>query len=193
MTIDDKIRDEKLQQDINREAAKLSALSSDKIHKYEYLTGEDILPSNQQQIIEQAKFTYSSLGKAFEKQIKTIEDQGEKQAKALNTLKSDNNKLTIADVIPKSVFANDEAKEEFNKTKEIEEKVDREKLFYKTNKNIYNFKIFQTIRTFGEDIYNGETTLEEANEYQTNLSNEISDFIRKTKPKNKEKKREKKC
>ena len=76
MTINDQIRDEKLQYDINREAAKISALSSGKIHKYEYLTGEDILPSNQQQIIEQAKFTYSPIGKAFEKQIKTIEDQG---------------------------------------------------------------------------------------------------------------------
>ena len=87
MTINDQIRDEKLQYDINREAAKISALSSDKIHKYEYLTGEDILPFNQQQIIEQARFTYSPLGKAFEKQIKTIEDQGQKQVKALNTLK----------------------------------------------------------------------------------------------------------
>ena len=76
MTIDDQIRDEKLQYDINREAAKISALSSGKLHKYEYLTGEDILPSNQQQIIEQAKFTYSPLRKAFEKQIKTIADQG---------------------------------------------------------------------------------------------------------------------
>ena len=84
MTINDKIRDEKLLYDINREAAKISALSSGKIHKYEYLTGEDILPSNQQQIIEQAKFTYSPLGKAFEKQIKTIEDQEEKQIDALN-------------------------------------------------------------------------------------------------------------
>ena len=82
MTINDKIRDEKLQYDINREAAKISALLSDKIHKYEYLTGENILPCNQQQIIEQATFTYSPLGKAFEKQIKTIEDQGEKQIKA---------------------------------------------------------------------------------------------------------------
>ena len=63
MTINDQIREEKLHHDINREAAKISALSSDKIHKYEYLTGEDILPSNQQQIIEQAKFTYSPLGK----------------------------------------------------------------------------------------------------------------------------------
>ena len=83
MTINDQIRDEKLQHDINREAAKISALSSGKIHKYEYLTGEDILPSNQQQIIEQAKFTYSLLGKAFGKQIKTIEDQGEKQIKVI--------------------------------------------------------------------------------------------------------------
>ena len=87
MIIDDKIRDEKLQYDINREAAKISALSSGKIRKYEYLTGEDILPSNQQQIIEQAKFTYSPLGKAFEKQIKTIEDRGEKQVEALKDLK----------------------------------------------------------------------------------------------------------
>ena len=67
-----------LQYDINREAAKISALSSGKIHKYEYLTGEDKLPSNQQQIIEQARFTYCPLGKAFEKQIKTIENKGQK-------------------------------------------------------------------------------------------------------------------
>ena len=86
MIIDDQIRDEKLQYNINREAAKISALSSGKIHKYEYLTGEDILPSNQQQIIEQAKFTYSPSGKAFEKQIKTIEDQGERQVEVLKYL-----------------------------------------------------------------------------------------------------------
>ena len=87
MSINDQIRDEKLQYDIDREAVKISALSSGKIHKYEYLTGEDILPSNQQQIIEQAKFTYSPLGKAFEKQIKTIEDRGKKQVDALKNLK----------------------------------------------------------------------------------------------------------
>ena len=86
MTINDQIRDEKLQYDINREAAKISALSSGKIHKYEYLTGEDILPSNQRQIIEQARFTYSPLGKAFEKQIKTTEDQRKKQIDALKVL-----------------------------------------------------------------------------------------------------------
>ena len=69
MKINNQIRDEELQYDINR--AKISTLSSGKIHKYEYLTGEDILPSNQQQIIEQVRFTYSPLGKAFEKQVKT--------------------------------------------------------------------------------------------------------------------------
>ena len=75
MTIEDRIKDEKLQYDINREASKISALSSGKIDKYEYLTGKEILSPNQQQIIEQAKFTYSPLGKAFEKQTKTIEDK----------------------------------------------------------------------------------------------------------------------
>ena len=77
MTIIDQFRDEKLQYDINRKAAEISALSSGKIDKFEYLTGSEILPSNQQQT-EQAKFTYSLLGKASEKQIKTFEDQGEK-------------------------------------------------------------------------------------------------------------------
>ena len=47
MAIDDQIREDKLQDDINREAVKISALSSNKIGKYEYLTGEEILPSNQ--------------------------------------------------------------------------------------------------------------------------------------------------
>ena len=78
MTINDQIKDEKLQYNINREAAKISALSSGKLHKYEYLNGEDILPSTQQQITEQTKFTYSPLGKTFDKQMKTIEDQGKK-------------------------------------------------------------------------------------------------------------------
>ena len=82
MTIEDQIKDDKLQYDINREAAKISALSSGKIDKYEYLTGEEILPSNQQQIIQQAKFAYSPLGKTLEKQIKNIEDQGKKTSKS---------------------------------------------------------------------------------------------------------------
>ena len=82
MAINDQIRYEKLQYDINREVVKISAFSSGKINKFEYLTGKDILPSNQQQIIEQTKFNYSSLGKAFEKQIKTIKDRSQKQIEA---------------------------------------------------------------------------------------------------------------
>ena len=97
MTINDQIRDEKLQYGINREAVKISALSSGKIHKYEYLTGEDIFSSNQQQIIEHAKFTYSALRKAFEKQIKIIEDQGQKQVDALKDLKSKEQTKPIED------------------------------------------------------------------------------------------------
>ena len=80
MTIEDQIKDEKLQYDINREATKISALSSGKIDKYEYFTG-------------QAKFTYSPLGKAFEKQTKTIEDKVEKQFETLESLKNHDNEL----------------------------------------------------------------------------------------------------
>ena len=88
----------------------------EKFTKYEYLTGQDILPSNEQQIIEQAKFTYSPLEKAFKKQIKTIEYQEQKQADALHTLKS-NNQLTIEDLVPKNALNNDEAKKSLIKLK----------------------------------------------------------------------------
>ena len=190
MTINDQIRDEKLQYDINREAAKISALSSGKIHKYEYLTGEDILPSNQQQIIEQARFTYSPLEKAFGKKIKTIEDQDEKQAEALNKLKP-NNQLTIEDVIPENALNSDEAKKELDKIKEIETNVDTEKLVYETDEYTYSFKNVQTIKTFARDIYEGEITIKEADEYQTDLLTEILDLRKYTKPRSEEKKQEK--
>ena len=77
------IRDEKLQYDINIEAAKISALSSNKSNKYEYLTSEKILPCNQKQMMEEGKFTYPHLGKDFEKQMKIIVGQGEKQIKEI--------------------------------------------------------------------------------------------------------------
>ena len=79
MTIDDEIKDEKLQYDINREVAKISALSSGKIDKYESLTEEEILPSDQGRIIEQGQFKHSPLREVFEKQIKTIGNQRIKQ------------------------------------------------------------------------------------------------------------------
>ena len=189
MIIDHQIRDEKLQYNINREAAKIS---SGKIDKYEYLTGEETLPSNEQQIIEQAKFTYSLLGKAFEKQIKAIEDQGEKQVEALKTFKSDNEKLTIEDVIPKSALINDEAKKELDKIKEIEKTVDREKLVYRASEYTYNFRNFRTVRTLGRDIYEGKITLEEANIHQDNLLRVIRNFNNRTRPQNDREMQEKK-
>ena len=118
MTIDDEIKDEKLQYNINREAAKISELSSGKIDKYEYLTGEEILPSDQSRIIEQAKFTYSPLGKAFEKQIKTNEDQGIKQVEALKALKPEENQEleTIEGLFLKKI-RNNEIKNEIDEIK----------------------------------------------------------------------------
>ena len=78
MTTDHQIREEKVQYD----AAKRSALSSSKTDKYEFLTGEEIFSSDQSRIIEQDKFTYSQLGKGFEKHKKRIEEQGRKQIEA---------------------------------------------------------------------------------------------------------------
>ena len=81
MTIDDKIRDEKLQHNTNREAEKYQYYHKKKKGKHENLTGVEILPSDQKRVIEQAKFTYSPLGKSFERQTKTIDDQRKKQIK----------------------------------------------------------------------------------------------------------------
>ena len=120
MTSNDQIKDQKLQYDINKEAAKISAWSSGNIYHYKYITGEEVLSSNQRQIIEQANFTYSPLKKAFQKQIKTIEDQRKKQVEAVKVLKLNNQKLSIKGVISENTVS-EEAKNEFNKVKEIED------------------------------------------------------------------------
>ena len=108
--------EEKLQYNVNREAAKISALSSGKIDKYEYLTGEEILPSNQQQIIEQAKFTYYPLGKAFEKQTKTIEDQGTNQ---ISAIKESGKQILESNEVAKNDFYIDKSGVLYEKQKEI--------------------------------------------------------------------------
>ena len=182
MTIKDQLKDEKLQYDINREAAKISALSSGKIDKYEYLTGKEILPSNQQQIIEQAKFTYSPLGKAFEKQTKTIEDQGKKQVDVLTALKTSNKKLpSTKDFIPIENL-NPEFIYEIKRIEEIEKHIDRDKMVYKSANKTYDVRNFKTIRTFGNKIRNNVISMTAANTEQANLLNHIEDFIKKTKP-----------
>ena len=117
MTIDEKIREEKVPYDIDREPAKVWALSSIKIDKYEFLTGEEILPPDQRRLIEQAKFTYSWLGKSFEKQTKTIEEQGKTK--------------TIEDHEKQLVESNKLLKKDFN--------IDRNyHVYHLTNKKIFN-------------------------------------------------------
>ena len=120
------------------------------------------------------------MGKTFDEQIKAIEDQEKKQVDTLNTFKYDddddddnnnnnnnnNEKLDIKNdgIIPESAIASNEARKRLNKMKEKEKNDDREKLIYKTSKCPYGFRKFNTIRTFGEDIYDGKITLEEADE-----------------------------
>ena len=157
MTTEDQIKDEKLQYDINREAAKISALSSGKLDKYEYLTGEEILPSNQQQIIQQAKYHYSPLRKALEKQVKTIKDQGEKQVDALKT--SYKKLPSIKNLVPTEKI-NPEIIAEIKIIEEIEKNVDRDKMFYEGTSRNYDFRGFETIRSYGNDIRNNVTSLE---------------------------------
>ena len=117
MTIVDKIKDKKLQYDINRQAAKISAILSSKVYKFEYLTSEELLASDQSRTIEQDKSAYYPLGKAFEKQIKTNENQGRTQAEALKVLKTTEQKLTIKDAIQDQL--NEEVKNEIVKSEDL--------------------------------------------------------------------------
>ena len=188
MTIDDQIKDEKLQYNINRETGKISALSSVEIRKYEYLTGEDILPSNQQQIIEQAKFTYSPLGKAFDKQIKTIKDQGDKQVEALNNLKLKEETKPIKDTPNNKTKALTIFNELINKRKELMNKlydsVDYNNLIFKyvdptKDVNFYEYmdskELFNAIKSSRIKFSNARN---KQNEFLNNLS--VIKFVRKT-------------
>ena len=177
MTIEDQIKDEKLQYDINREAAKISALSSGKIDKYEYLTGEEILPSNQRQIIEQAKFTSSPLGKAFEKQIKTIKDQGIKQVKAiqdnkqlLNINNDDDYKNKLLLSKEREIFK-DIYNKRLDKIEELNNKIDYGNLEYVVvgTGDEYDFNHFDDPLTFLSDIKKGKISMNKAIEQQYNF------------------------
>ena len=143
-----------------------------------HLTGEEILPSNQQQIIQQVKFNYSPLGKAIEKQIKTIKDQGEKQVVALESLKNSDKKLPpIKDFIPMENL-NPEIINEIKRTEEIEKKVDRSRMVHKGTNKTYDFRSFKTIRSFGNEIRNNIISLDTANIEQAILLSYINDFMK---------------
>ena len=124
-------------------------------------------------MIEQAKFTYSNLGKALEKQRKTIEDQGLKQVEALKALKSEEDQEleSIEGIFPKNMRTN-EIKNEIEDIKKWEEKINRKDLKYKTNKYLYDFQQFETLfnkRSFGDSIYTGKINIDEAGMDQSNL------------------------
>ena len=193
MTTDDKIKDEKLQYNINRETPKTSALLSGKTDKDEYLKCEEILPSDQSRIIKQAKFTYSPLGKAFEKQIKTTEDQGIQQVEALKALKSEENQEleSTEELFPKRM-RNNEIKNERHKIKKLEEIIRRKDLKYETKKHMYDFQQYETIRSFGDNIYTGKINIGEAEMDQSNLFKNIVEFNNKFRPRTTEGKDQKK-
>ena len=117
---------------INREAEKISALSSGKIDNYEFLTGEELLLFDQSQITEQAKFIYSPLAKALYRQTKAIQNQGRKQVEALRLLKTDQQSL-IKFGIPKNQLSK-EFQNELDKIEYIEKRVNMQSFVYKTNK-----------------------------------------------------------
>ena len=168
----------KKQYDINREAAKISALSSGKIDKYEYLTGGEILLCDQCWMIEQAKFIYSTLGKALEEQTKTIEDQKRKQVEALKILKPVFKKLIVKDVIPKDQL-NEEAIAEIYRIKKTEKMVNKEASIFETSKYVYNLQQFETIRSFAKNILGDKITLNNDDEDQSNLLVKVMTFKKK--------------
>ena len=172
MTIDDQIKSEKLQYEINREAAKILALSSDKFNKYEYLTGEEILPSNKQEIIEQVKFEYSPLGKAFEKQVKTIEDQGKKQIEALENLKL----KEIMQDKTKPIKYNKYFIDELAKIQKSIKSIDFNDLiyYYKGSNEPINFNEHKGTMNIFKNIHSSDKTLEDIEQEQNKFKKEIN-------------------
>ena len=186
--LDRKIMQKEAQYDLNRKAAKISALSSNNLDKYEYLTGEDLglKPST----VEQAKFEYSPLGKIFNKgldkddkkeglfkrlknikdtnltQLQAIRDQGEKQLKELKNIDKSNTLKAIDEIRRK----NQEADKILLDVKKIDTILDTAELAYtKTDGTKYNFNIFVLPLKFVEKIHNYEITLDEAMDDQAKL------------------------
>ena len=176
------------QYDLDRKAAKIFALSSNNLDKYEYLTGEDLglKPST----VEQTKFEYSPLGKIFnkglsednkkeglfkrleniknknEEQLQAIKDQGEKQLKELKNIDKSKTLKAIGEISKK----NDEANKLLSEFRKIDETLDNAELVCtKTDGTKYDFNRFSLPLKFIEKIHNYEITLDEAKNYQTEL------------------------
>ena len=213
MTITDQIKTlnkKIMQNDLDRKAAKISALSSNNLDKYKYLTGEDLglKPST----IEQTKFEYSPLGKIFnkglsedhkkegllkrlkniedknEEQLQAIKDKGEKQLKELKNINKSKTLKAIGEISRK----NDEANEILLDIKKIDETLDNAELICtKTDRTKYDFNIFVLPLKFVERIYNYKITLDEVKEDQDKLEKLII-RLENYSAKKREKKRRKK-
>ena len=143
--------------------------------------------SNQQQIIEKAKFTYSPLGKAFEKQTKTIEDQGEKHVDALKSLESSDKPLPSTKDFTSQERLNPETADEIKRIEEEEEeerKGDRSKMVYKGSNETYDFRKFKMLCAFGNEIRNNTNNMSMANDEQDQLLRRINKLKSKTRPQN---------
>ena len=148
------------QYDLDRKATKISALSSNNLDKYEYLTGEDLglKPST----IEQAKFEYSPLGKIFNKgldkddqkeglfkRLKNIEDKNEELLKAKN--KTENIK-EVTDFVDQPLSL--EAKELIEEIKVLQKDADYRKLKIRGGNNTdYDFSDYKTFKELFKGLY----------------------------------------
>ena len=182
--LDKKIKQNEAQYDLDRKAAKISALSSKNLDKYEYLTGEDL--GLKASTVEQAKFEYSPLGKFFNKGLKeeekkegllkrltNIEDKNEEQLKAIEDQKEIQTKIIskykIKLPLLKSIYnqevkdgrSNKDAAKKIFKTLENLERSETNysKLVYKSGDNKYfdfNFTRFGPLSSFYLKLMNGD-------------------------------------
>ena len=166
-----KIKQNEAQYDLDTEAAKISALSSNNLDKYEYLTGEELglKPST----VEQAKFDYSPLGKIFNKGL-SEEDKKEELLKRLKNIEDKNkvkNKVENKDIKEVADFADQplssEAKELIKEIKTIKKNVDYRKLKIKGgNMKDYDFSYYKTFKELFRDLYYRNITIDEAESKQ---------------------------
>ena len=131
------------------------------------------------------------MGKSFEKQMKIIEEKEEKQIDALESLKPKEQTKSIEEIFLEG-YDSVEIKNELNKIKEYEKKVNRDNMIYYSSKEPFDFRMFKTIRSFGDDIYSSKITINEANQERSDLAEYILNFNDNTRPKNKDDKKNQK-
>ena len=194
--LDQKIMQNEAQYDLGRKAAKISALSSNNLKKYEYLTGKDLglKPST----VEQAKFEYSPLGKLFtiglekeedkkegllkrlkniegknEEQLKVLKDQSQKQPIISKVENPNFNKVSFRNLL----YA--KSMEVFNEIRDQDEIIDYLRLSFvgSSKKYTFQFKKFLSFGNLAENIYDDNVSLDAAKQEPRRMENMLEDFI----------------